>query len=333
MRNALIDSLFWNMLCVKYLFPAIINALKRSCILAKTTVTQFESLQDYPCSIQDPVLSDTSKFMLYQNTKVERVGLVFPTTLELQPFSDLLPTLELKSKEPWEVYSAPVGNLKLTAIISYIGPANVAAATERLMSYDPQIILHGGSAGAMNPSLMPGDVVLGKHYKILCSRPILAARLSLLLSNKAIRYLQEGEGVHVEQLDAQPDLLQIAKEASKTVAAKFPSWTAGGWPPGIEARAPRIIEGTIGSQDGWTKGQEELEYISQQFAVDSEDMESAYVAQIAAKHRVPFLAVRAISNNEYVASLEKSEIFPAVSAAAARASEVLFKMVQILARD
>jgi len=270
--------------------------------------------------------------MQYQNQNITRVGIVFPTSLELEPFTTLLP-MQSVSESPWQVLTAAIGKLQVTTIISYIGPANVAAATERLLSYDPQIILHAGSAGAMNPDLMPGDIVLGAHYKILCSRPILAARMNLLLSNKAIRYLQNGSPVHIEQLDSPRELLDLAVVASKNVAEKFPVWNAGGWPDNIPRRAPKILEGTIGSQDGWTKGQEELEFTRTEFAVDSEDMESAYVAQIAAKHDVPFLAVRAISNNEYVGSLEKSEIFPAVGAAAARSAEVLHKIIQALARD
>lgn len=264
---------------------------------------------------------------------LSHVGIVFPTSWELQPFSNLLPELNLESAKPWEIYSAQLDSLRITVIVSYIGPANAAAATERLIMASPEVILHGGSAGAINPDLMPGDVVIGKHYKILCSKPILEARRTMLLTNKAIRYLRNGNNIHLEQLDAPARLLELAQQAAASVADKHPVWTAGGWPNTIPRRAPNTMAGTLGSQDGWTKGREELDFIRAEFAVDSEDMESAYVAQIAAKHAVPFLAVRAISNNEYVGTLQKQEIFPAVTAAALRAAEVLASMCRRLAES
>jgi nucleoside phosphorylase len=264
-------------------------------------------------------------------SQARKIGLVFPTNLELQPFLALMPELKQDSKHPWQTYSASWRHLELTAIVSYIGPANVAAATERLLAKGHQMLLHGGAAGAMNSALMPGDIVLGQHYKILCSRPILEARRTLLLSNKAVRYSKNGEGIHLEQLDGSDSLLQIAESAGKSLPTAFPSWQAGGWPTTIPSRRPQISRGTLGSQDGWTKGADELQYIIDEFEVDTEDMESAYVAQIAAKYEAPLLTVRCISNNEHIATLAKEEIFPAVKEAAARAAHVMFSTLSQLA--
>lgn len=263
--------------------------------------------------------------------RVEKIGLLFPTNLELQPFLALLPELKQDSRHPWETYSAKFEGLQVTAIVSYIGPANAAAATERLLASGSQLLLHGGAAGAMNGSLMPGDIVLGKNYKILCSQPILEARRTLLLSNKAVRFSKNGEGVHLEQLDGDESLLELAESAGKNIGDAFPTWQAGGWPASVPQRAPRVTLGTLGSQDGWTKDATELQFILKEFAVDSEDMESAYVAQIAAKYDIPLLTARCISNNEHVATLAKEEIFPAVKEAAARSAHVLFATLSQLA--
>ena len=264
-------------------------------------------------------------------SKPKKIGLIFPTNLELAPFLALVPELKQTSKSPWETYTASWKDLELTAIVSYIGPANVAAATERLLAASQNVLMHGGAAGAMNKELMPGDIVLGEHYKILCSRPILEARRTLLLSNKAVRYSKNGEGVHLEQLDADESLLNVAESAGENLSSTFPQWQAGGWPTTIPSRAPRVSRGTLGSQDGWTKGAAELQFIIDEFAVDTEDMESAYVAQIAAKYDVPLLTVRCISNNEHIATLAKDEIFPAVREAAARAAHVMHSTLSQLA--
>lgn len=260
------------------------------------------------------------------------IGIVFPTSLELQPFSDLMPELKLESAKPWDIYGAQLEQVRVSVIVSYIGPANAAAATERLISTGAQLILNGGSAGAINSDLYPGDLILGKHYKIICSRAILEARRTLLLSNKAIRYLNEGNSVHVESLEASDSLIDLATQAGKSISRKHPFWNAAGWPPKTPNRSPNIVVGTLGSQDGWTKSKEDLDFARLEFGVDSEDMESSYIAQIAAKHGLPFFAVRSISNNEHIKTLDKSEIFPAVSAAAARSAEVLASMCRRLAQ-
>jgi adenosylhomocysteine nucleosidase len=270
----------------------------------------------------------------FLDSNINRLSLLFPTSAELKPFADLIPELSLESSAPWELHTAQLNKLTIAAIVSYIGPANAAAATEHLINhYKPQLILHGGSAGAMNPALLPGDIVIGASYKILCSKPVLAVRRNLLLSNRGVRYLRDGTAVHLEQLDADPGILAFAQTAARGVAEKHPQWTAGGWPSDLPRRPPICTTGSIGSQDGWTKDRAELDFIREEFGVETEDMESAYVAQIAAKHGVPFLAVRAISNNEYVGTLEKSEIFPAVDAAATRAAEVLAVMCRLLSNS
>lgn len=241
----------------------------------------------------------------------------------------LIPTLRQNIKHAWQVYSGVHGDQEITIIESYIGPANAAAAVERLITeFTPDVILHAGCAGASNPDLMPGDVVIGKTCKILCSRHIFEVRKSLLLAAKPIRYKHRGEAVHKDQLDADKDLLALALEAAKDIA--FEDWLAGGWPADMPRRPARIVAGVIGSRDGWTKDPDELKFVRTEFGADCEDMESAYIAQIAEKHEIPFLAARAISNNEHVQTLKKGEIFPAVAAAGYRAVRVIYAVAERL---
>ncbi|MBU6455887.1 MAG: hypothetical protein KGS72_29215, partial [Cyanobacteria bacterium REEB67] len=140
--------------------------------------------------------------------------------------------------------------------------------------------------------------------------------------------LKGGKPVHVDSLVGAPTLLAAAAKIGADICTQTAPWSGPGWPDSIPKRPSQISLGCIGSQDGWTKKAEELDFIATTFGVDSEDMESAYVAQIAAKHEVPFLAVRVISNNERVATLEKREILPAVELAAERAALLISKLVE-----
>jgi len=269
--------------------------------------------------------------------KLTHVGIVVPTSFELEPYFELWPQLETICESPWQIYETTVGSgdskITVQLIVSYIGPANAAAATEKLMNQTepPQVILHGGAAGAINSTLMPGDVVLGRTVKTLCSQEILAVRQSLLLSASAIRYLKDGRPVHIDNLPADLNLLQAAELIATKVCSDSAPWDGPGWPKDMTKRASLATCGTLGSQDGWTKSQDELKYLATTFGVDTEDMESAYVAQIAAKHDIPFLAVRVVSNNEHTGTLSKEEILPAIGSAARRAATVICGLVDTLA--
>ncbi len=268
-----------------------------------------------------------------QSNKPKHIGIVVPTSFELAPLLELIPELKPVAKSPWQIYSAKLPGVDLTVIISFIGPANAAAATEHLIGRNPDanldFILHGGAAGAINESLLPGDLVLGAAVKIICSEETLAVRKTLLMATTSIRYLKDGEAVRLDQLLGDNKLLEHGLAASAKLQAIFPNWRGPGWPKEIADREPRLIAGVVGSLDGWTKGLAQLNFVRDNFAVDAEDMESAYIAQVAAIHGIANLAIRAISNNEYVQTLEKNEIIQAVQAAAQRVAFVIKELVDI----
>jgi len=268
--------------------------------------------------------------MLKWNSK-DHIGIVIPTSFELEPLLLLLPHLTLQQNSPWQIYQGNSGNLKISLVLSFIGPANAAAATEYLIGLGPELILHGGAAGAIDSSLLPGDIVFGAAAKIICSREVLAVRKTLLLATTAIRYLKEGEAVHLEELPGDRRLLALALAAAPALA-QLPPWQGPGWPAGECTRPLKVVLDTIGSMDGWTKGSAQLEFVRQNFQVAAEDMESAYIAQVAAIHGVPQLAVRAISNNEYRQTLAKNEIIAAVKAAAQNVASAIKAIIDALAK-
>lgn len=256
-----------------------------------------------------------------------RTGILVPTAIEAEAYFQLWPDLELYSTSPWQMYRREEAGQTITLILSFIGPANAAAAAEHLIGLGLDRLFNSGSAGAIDPLLLPGDIVLGSSCKILCSREILAVRRSLVMAVTPIRYMKNGQSVYKEELAADDHLLTAAEQVAEKLLPRWSAWPAAGWPTEEAPRQARLQTAAIGSLDGWTKGLENLNFIRDNFAVAAEDMESAYVAQIAAIHDLPFLAVRAISNNEYRQTLEREEIFPAVKAAAHRAASLVIELV------
>src|SRR6266545_2001348 len=108
------------------------------------------------------------------------IAVVVPTPGEFAPYHTLLTDLRrLDESRPWEVYQGQAGARRAVFIISGAGPVNAAAATEHLIGrYHPPVVLHGGAAGAHNPDLLPGDVVIGDRYLILTPRIVREARVA-----------------------------------------------------------------------------------------------------------------------------------------------------------
>jgi nucleoside phosphorylase len=268
---------------------------------------------------------------------IVQTAIVVPTAFEAEAYLAHWPQLKLTQTSPWQIYTLERQNSTgqkeiIRLILSFIGPANAAAATEHIISLGVDRIFNSGSAGATDPLLLPGDIVIGSTCKILCDQQTLEVRKSLVLCESPIRFIKDGVATYLSQLAADSQLLEAAQAAGNAWQIKADQaqsyWSGPGWPEAEKPRSAKVRCGAIGSLDGWTKGLENLNFIRDTFNVDAEDMESAYIAQIAAIHSIPFLSVRAISNNEYRSTLAKDEIIPAVRQAASGAAQIVIDTLQ-----
>jgi adenosylhomocysteine nucleosidase len=253
------------------------------------------------------------------------VAIVVPMDDEFAPYRELLPGLRrLDGTGPWEIYEGRTGSRRLVLIICDVGPTNAGAATERLIAqFSPEAVLHGGSAGAHNPELLPGDVVVGDRYAIHTSRALRAARAARGLQESLLRFRRDGSRVWLPHVEAGPEVLRLAIQVAQRELACFGPWDAPGWPEAMPRRTGRAVTGLIASADAWTIDPEELAALHEDFGAECEDMESAYVAQVCALHRIPFLAIRAISDNEAACALTPADVKPAIAAAGRRAARIL----------
>ena len=253
------------------------------------------------------------------------LGIVVPTEAEFAPYRELLGGLRpLDASGPWEVYEGDARGRPVIVIISDCGPANAAAATERLIAqHAPPTVLHGGAAGAHNPDLLPGDLVVGAQYVIHINAAERASREARGLHPKLIRFRRGGERIHLAHVDADPELLARAEAIARRELAGLGPWDGPGWPADTPHRPARALTGIIASADAWTVDPDELRALHEHFGAECEDMESAYVAQVCALHELPFLAVRAISNNDAACPLAPGEVDAALAAAGARVARIL----------
>ena len=256
-----------------------------------------------------------------------RVAIVVPVEEELAPYRTLVSGFRtVPACRPWEAYEGTLGETRVALILSDCGPANAAAATERVLGgFSPGLVLHGGAAGAHDPALLPGDVVVGARYSILFP-PEAQQRVEedgKLVFRKGFRFRKNGARVHFPVARTTPALLKLAVRSARRLAPGFGTWTAPGWPAGVAPRRARVVAGLVGSTDAWTRDAARLAALSALYRARCEDMESAWVAQVCALHDVPFLAVRVISNADAARPLAEEEVAASLAEAGRRAAAVL----------
>lgn len=252
-------------------------------------------------------------------------AILVPTHQEFESYPALLTGLSrADGADPWEVYEARAGARPVVLIVSGAGPVNCAAAAQYLIDrHAPCAMLHGGSAGAHNPELLPGDVVAGAAYVILTPRSVREAREARGLHPSLIRFHRDGAAVNLDRIEAEPDLLARVVRLAHAETEQLGHWDAPGWPAETPPRPGRVVAGVIGSADSWTVDPAELRALHEDFGAECEDMESAYVAQVCAMHGLPFVAVRVISNSEAARAFMPAEVMPAIGAAGLRAARIL----------
>lgn len=255
------------------------------------------------------------------------IAILVPVEEEFAPYRGLIPGLRRVGETgPWEVHEGRAGEHRVVIVVSDCGPANAGAATERVISqFEPCVVLHGGAAGAHAGDLLPGDVVVGSRYCILF--PPSAQRRVIVdgrqVFRKGFRFRRNGERVHFPECRTTPALLRVGVRTARRELPLLGEWTGPGWPPGVAPRAGRVTPGLIGSVDTWTSDPAGIDELHELYGARCEDMESAYVAQVCALHGIPFLAIRAISNNEAVCGLEEADVPRAIGAAGLRVATVI----------
>ncbi len=251
-----------------------------------------------------------------------------PVAEEFAAYPELLGGMRrLERCGPWEIHEGTAGNRRVVVVISDCGPANAGAATERVIAqFDPVVVLHGGSAGAHDLGLLPGDVVIGSQVCILAGSAEQTSRRERGLHPKRLRFRRDGVRVHLDRGRSDPELVELAARNAREVVVAVGPWAGPGWPPGTPRREGQVVVGLIGSADTWTVEADDIRALREACRTDCEDMESAFVAQVCAMHGLPFLVVRAISNNEIVCPLAPGEVAQAVTDAGARAARVLARV-------
>lgn len=178
-------------------------------------------------------------------------------------------------------YVGTLNNQKVVVAETGIGKVNAGMTTTLLLShFRPQRVIFTGIAGGLNPSLNPGDIVIGKEvgyhdYNWTTFNKVQARQtLNPIAQNMNPAFFP-----------ADSLLLVCALQA----AARFV-------PEKIDGRTPSVVTGRIVTGDVFVSSEKLVETLRTDFQADATEMEGAAVAQVCFQQQVPHLVIRSVSD-------------------------------------
>ena len=163
-------------------------------------------------------------------------------------------------------YEATYKGKELVIAYSKIGKVfSALTASTLLEKFSCNKLLFSGVAGAINPALNIGDLIIADK---LCQHD-----LDISIFGHDFGYVPEG----AKFVESDKTLREIAKEVAKNNDLS-------------------LIEGTIATGDQFVASNERKEFIAKNFEADALEMEGASVAVVCDALNVPFFVLRAISD-------------------------------------
>jgi 2',3'-cyclic-nucleotide 2'-phosphodiesterase (5'-nucleotidase family)/nucleoside phosphorylase len=219
---------------------------------------------------------------------------------ELGPLLEAIGSPKPRVIDNFSFWEGEIGGVPVVVSRTEVGMVHGAVATSLLIrEFAPSAIINQGTAGAVATDLEVGDIVIGRASAAFDAvrTPPRKAGEGIAVDDWTIlpRLLREGgDRVRYERFDSDPRLVEVAA--------------------GTPYEGGRLVEGIVGSADQWNREVDKLLWAEKTFGIASEDMESAAAHQVAQIYRVPFVALRIVSNSEH----HDPEFRPEVGAACAR---------------
>ncbi len=182
------------------------------------------------------------------------------------------------------LHSGTLEGVKVIVVEGGIGKVNAAMTTAALIASGAQQVIFTGVAGGVHPDLQVGDIVISTDC---VQHDVDVSALGYALG------IIPGEAL---SWPADPMLRQLARAA------------AG------ELSDVRVQEGRVASGDQFIASPERAQWLAQTFQAACAEMEGAAVAQVCAKHGVPYVVIRSVSDTaDHAANVDYRQFFPLVA--------------------
>jgi adenosylhomocysteine nucleosidase len=205
---------------------------------------------------------------------------------ELQPLLAALKSKKEVTLGAWTFWTGSIGSKSVVISRTEVGPINAAGATALgIEKFHPAAVINQGTAGAHNVNLALWDIVVGEK-----TTDYGAFKSAHRDKGAGIDTAQWAPLAHKLRLDNRTltDFRSFPGDAKLMASALA-----------VPYRRAKVVKGNIGSAYQYNRELDEIERVHRVYGTDSEDMESAFSAGVAAAMKTPFLAVRIISDSEW----------------------------------
>jgi adenosylhomocysteine nucleosidase len=201
-----------------------------------------------------------------------------------------------------------------------VGKVNAATITALVLErFRPREVIFTGIAGGLNPTLRPGDIVVGTK----------------LVQHDLGSYTPEGfvPRTWANPVDgktnplffaSEPYLIAMVERASRLVS--LDSFDDNG-----VVRKPTIVKGIIATGDAFIASEAKKHDIRKQSQADAVEMEGAAVAQVCYQAGVPLVVIRSLSDSADNHATHDVQRF--VGIAAQNSASLVMKTVELLAEQ
>ncbi|MEM1058780.1 MAG: 5'-methylthioadenosine/adenosylhomocysteine nucleosidase [Verrucomicrobiota bacterium] len=185
--------------------------------------------------------------------------------------------------------SGTLEGLPVAAVFSRWGKVAAAATTATLIEqFETDLVVFVGVAGAADPDLNVGDVVIGQN---------------LFQHDMDVSGLPQFSKYEIPLLDvmsfsSEPRFTEIAAQsAAAYLKESLYDDIAGGLLSEFGLLQPKVVTGDIGSGDQFINDPARVEELRRDWPqLQAVEMEGAAMAQVAHEHGVPFVVIRIVSD-------------------------------------
>jgi len=174
---------------------------------------------------------------------------------------------------------------RVVVALSGVGKVNAAIATTLLLEhYHPSEVIFTGIAGAVDPDLSPGDLVIGVEVGYHDYGALKPDSLERWSTRNPVTNEQ-----NPMYFPSDARLVQLAYSVSQTTKLERTG--------GNDSTAPRVVRGRIITGDEFISSQAATTRLYKQLAASATEMEGAAVAQVCWQQKVPFVVIRSMSDH------------------------------------
>ena len=201
-----------------------------------------------------------------------------------------------------------------------IGKVNAAMTTTLLIEhFKPKHIIFTGIAGAVNPQLRPGDIVIAEKTAHHDMGTVWPEGLFV----KGVKNRLDGMENPVF-FPADEKLVRFAQRAAERIDMLHVETVKG-------RRNPKIIKGVIVTGDSFIASTEKCAELRKKLQADAVEMEGAAVAQICYQRQIDHLVIRSISDSANEGAVTDKQMFYML--AAKNSSDLVAEMTGLLNSD